>query len=73
MLELERDLIAIAVSHTVSESVRSPHGTKYIVDGMLDSPSGARARVRTVWIVEEGKDHPRFVTAYPFRNESEEP
>jgi hypothetical protein len=73
VLELKRGLIAIATSQPVSESVTSVHGTKYIVDGNLDAPGGTRVQVRTVWIVEPGEDHPRFVTAYPFRKESEEP
>jgi hypothetical protein len=73
VLELERGLIAIATSRPVSESVTSSHGTKYIVDGVLNAPGGTRVWVRTVWIVEAGEDHPRFVAAYPFRNESEEP
>jgi len=71
-LELGRALIAIATSHAVSESVSSLHGTKYIVDGTLNAPGGIRVWVRTVWILEAGEDHPRFVTAYPFRDESEE-
>lgn len=72
VLELERALIAIATTYAVSESITSLHGTKYIVDGTLNAPGGTRVWVRTVWILETGEDHPRFVTAYPFRNESEE-
>jgi hypothetical protein len=38
---------------------------KYVVGGTLNGPSGAVADVVTVWIVLDGEDIPRFVTAYP--------
>lgn len=63
--ELERGLLAIALSEEVQEVVRSLHGTKYILDGALQSPTGRIVIVRTVWIVEPNQDRPRFVTAYP--------
>ena len=62
---LEIQLIDIANSETVKESIISEHGTKYVVDGSLETPSGSFLRVRTVWIIDEGEDRPRFVTAYP--------
>lgn len=71
--ELARALRAIAASEEMSETVPSRFGTKYIVDGPLDTPLGGRVRVRTVWIVERGDDRPRFVTAYPSRAEREQP
>lgn len=45
----------------------SPHGTRYVVDGSMETPIGERPLVRTVWIVEhEGPERtPRLVTAYP--------
>lgn len=63
--DLERAFLAIARSGEVTETVPSPHGTKYIVDGPLMAPNGSSIRVRTVWIVEHGRDRPRLVTAYP--------
>jgi len=44
---------------------RSEFGAKYVVDGTIATPNGRNARVRTVWIVERGRDYPRLVTAYP--------
>lgn len=64
-LSLREALRGIALTGRVTASVDSPHGTKYIVDGMLDSPSGKAAELRTVWILEAGARAPRFVTAYP--------
>ena len=57
-----RNVIAAAEA---TSRVDSAHGTKYIVDGSIDTPSGRIVRVRTVWIVDAGESSPRLVTAYP--------
>jgi hypothetical protein len=62
---LEHGLLALAHSATVQEVVSSPHGTKYVIEGLLETPSRASPRIRTVWILETGEENPRFVTAYP--------
>lgn len=62
---LERGLLAVAGRQDVNETVSSPHGTKYIIEGRLETPIGNVVPVRTVWIIESGDDQPRFVTAYP--------
>ncbi len=53
----------------VTKSMTSVHGQKYIVDGMLRTPSGQTALLRTVWIVDAGGHTPRLVTAYPREEE----
>jgi len=63
--ELEEGLLAIAHRDLVVEKVRSAFGTKYVLDGLLSTPTGNRVKVRTVWIIEDGYAAPRFVTAYP--------
>ena len=40
-------------------------GQKYVVPGTIQGPSGRVARLVVVWIVLNGEDFPRFVTAYP--------
>ena len=50
---------------TVAAIVESEHGTRYSVDGPLETPSGRRPVVRTVWIVEQGAEYPRLITAHP--------
>jgi hypothetical protein len=62
---LETGLLFIAESGEVREAIYSAYGTKYIIDGKLQGPSGGIMSVRTVWMIEEGQDTPRFVTAYP--------
>lgn len=63
---LANALLKLAQENAVGTSVESSHGIKYIVDGSLSTPSGKRATVRTVWIVDKGSEKPRLVTAYPW-------
>lgn len=46
-------------------TVESPYGTRYIVEGLLETPDGRQPRIRTVWIVEKEAQVPRLVTAHP--------
>ncbi|MCY3969429.1 MAG: hypothetical protein OXG74_05825 [Acidobacteria bacterium] len=51
----------------VTEVSRSRYGTRYSVDGPIETPSGRKPRVRTVWIVDRERGAPCLVTAYPLR------
>jgi hypothetical protein len=62
---LQRGLIAIARDQDVAEVMPSEYGTKYVIDGPLQTPGGTALQLRTVWIIEAGQNRPRFVTAYP--------
>jgi len=62
---LEQDLRQVAGSGLVEETVTTPYGTKYVVDGRVTTPTGRELVLRTVGIVATGADMPRFVTAYP--------
>ena len=64
--ELLHDALLLhATSHDVALSVENPHGTKYIVEGALQTPDGRNPQVRSVWIINSGTVVPRLVTAYP--------
>jgi hypothetical protein len=63
--QLATALLNAAAIHSVSKMMESPHGTKYIVEGRIETPSGKMPLVRAVWIVDVGLDTPRWVTAYP--------
>ncbi|SRR6266568_3622518 len=54
----------VGIANPVADSVESPHGTRYTVDGSLQCPDGRTPRVRTVWIADSGNP-PRLITAYP--------
>jgi hypothetical protein len=63
--DLEQQFITIAQTEDVYKTMSSPHGEKYVVQGILQAADGRQARIETVWIVEPGEHRPRFVTAYP--------
>lgn len=62
---LEQQLLNIAQISSQVSKIASAHGDKYLVDGIITSPRGMSAHIRTVWIVESPGHPPRFVTAYP--------
>ena len=62
---LANDLLKIAREQVVLDVRASEYGTKYIIDGMVQTPNGSTVAMRTVWIVETNDSQPRFVTAYP--------
>ena len=62
---LEHGLLTLAHSAPVQEVIPSPHGVKYVIEGVVETPSGTAPRIRTIWILETGEETPRFVTAYP--------
>lgn len=62
---LEQGLLHIASMGRVAETQKTSFGTKYVVDGMLETPKGATIQLRTVWIIETEQNSPRFITAYP--------
>ena len=61
---LVSDLLAI-LANEVSNTVVNDYGTKYVVPGELTAPDGTSKSVVTVWIILEGENVPRLVTAYP--------
>lgn len=64
---LEKQLLKITQSGKVQEKTTSPHGSKYVIDGMIKTPGGSKSaiKIRTVWIIELNNKQPRFITAYP--------
>ena len=62
---LERALIEHAQAHPVSRVSRGAFGVKYTIDGELVTPSGRKARVRTVWMIPDTTLQLGFVTSYP--------
>jgi hypothetical protein len=63
--ELADAIKAQARFNPVAMAVDSIYGTRYSVDGELQTPSGRRPRVRTVWIFESRSEVLRFITAHP--------
>ena len=63
--QFRQGLLAIAQSGHIVEVEKSSHGTKFIIDGELETPNGVMIHIRTIWIIERDYDIPRFITAYP--------
>lgn len=63
--EFEKALLKIAQANDVKDKRKIEFGINYVVDGIIETPSGKYVKVTTVWFVETVKSHPRFVTAYP--------
>jgi len=62
---LSVDLREQHVSSDVDEVVETAHGRKYIIRANLKGPNGRSFPMMSIWIVLNGEDVPRFVTAYP--------
>jgi hypothetical protein len=59
-------LIQHAHEHPVAKvEERPPFGIHYVIEGTLHTPDGRNPRARVVWIIDEGDDVPRLVSAYP--------
>ena len=56
-----------AVQHEIAKIEPSPFGTRYVIEGSLQTPSGRAPQVRVVWFTDTGETTPRFVTAYPLK------
>lgn len=68
--DLLRDALMLhAASYEVVGMVDNPFGTKYLIEGSLQTPDGRNPRVRSVWIVDVGTTTPRLVTAYALKRQ----
>jgi hypothetical protein len=63
--ELIDRLLDIARAGVLAETVVDDYGIKYVVDGLLPARGRMPVPLRTIWIVERARHHPRFITAYP--------
>ncbi|HEX7180357.1 MAG TPA: hypothetical protein VF756_00835 [Thermoanaerobaculia bacterium] len=63
--QLELQLRTLALHNRAELDERTTFGQKYIVRGIIKGSTTRYAEVRTVWIIRQGEDIPRFVTALP--------
>ncbi len=54
-----------AQENLVANSISDADGVTYLVEGPLETLSGRKPYVRTIWLIETGDVAPRFITAYP--------
>lgn len=62
---LKNAILSIAKTGTVQNTYTNPEGVKYEVLGALIAPNGKEYLLKTIWIIENDKNKPRLVTAYP--------
>lgn len=62
---LRDQLESIALQEEAEVAEQTDYGQKYVVRGTIVGTLGLQAKVLTAWIVLNGEDVPRFVTAYP--------
>lgn len=43
----------------------TPHGRRYVVEGLLQAADGRTPNLRSVWFIRNREETPRLVTAYP--------
>ena len=53
----------------VARESETGFGPRYTVEGELETPSGRRPRVRTVWQLDKNSVAPRLISAYPLEAE----
>lgn len=54
-----------AAQHEIVKMEETPFGTRYVIEGELETPGGRTPIIRVVWFIEIGEEMPRLVTAYP--------
>lgn len=63
--ELIKSLTEIAQMNEVKEIRELVYGRNYAIDGTIETPSGKKVIITTVWFIKTRKNKPSFVTAYP--------
>lgn len=53
------------LQHEVSKVENTSFGTRYVVEGGLETPINRFPLVRVVWFILNTEQNPRLVTAYP--------
>jgi hypothetical protein len=64
--QLAEALLLHARENEVVGMEQTPHGSRYVVEGMLVAPDGSVLNIRSAWYIDlRGESGPRFVTAHP--------
>lgn len=63
--ELDNRLKGHIQAYDFAAATENRFGTRYTVEGEIDTPSGRWVRIRTVWFIRKNEDYPILVSAYP--------
>ncbi len=58
-------LKAHALTAEITKHEKTEFGQRYILEGVMETPSGRTPQIRSVWIVLHGTSNPQLVSAYP--------
>ena len=64
---LSNALRSHCLQNEVVEVEETAYGIKYIIVGALGTPDCRNPLVMSVWQIDRGTDHPRFITGRPAR------
>ena len=59
------EALLVHATHDVEQTEQTRYGTKYRIVGKIVGPNGLDGQLRSIWIVLDGEETPRLVTAYP--------
>lgn len=62
---LDLELRRLVIQETAELGEKTEFGQKYLVRGTVLGPKGIGAKIRSVWIIQDGKQVPRLVTIVP--------
>ncbi len=65
--ELLRDVLLRHAQYDVTSTLQTSRGTHYVIEGVIETPSGRYPNIRTVWALEDNSIIPRLITAYPLK------
>jgi hypothetical protein len=63
--ELETALRELILTTNAERRLPDDFGQRFRVTGLIQSPSGRKVRITSVWLIRKGEEFPRFVTAFP--------
>ena len=61
-------LIRHANEHEVVKQETTRFGTRYVIEGALQTPSQRAPQARVVWFISKDEQKPRLATAYPLED-----
>jgi len=68
---LAEALLIHAEQHDVAKQEETPFGTRYVIEGVLSTPTDRTPQVRVVWFISNDTTEPRLVTAYPLEDSND--
>ena len=68
--EMARALLNHAATYPIASTLKTTRGTHYSVEGELQTPDGNMPFIRSVWVIDDGDEIPRLITAYPIKRKT---